>query len=231
MIQIAQRATIAHLRPKWRCYRVHNILSSSKGGLTPELTDGCDRNSNSSKILWLSYLPISLMMIWSKIKAVFCPQHFPNYKSIWNFFGTHGQVTRNGIVWSGQKSNVRGFIPVLVTCKYRKDRIKNNQQKVETSFSPLNINGGFLWPWKPEFWSNLSQSLCSLSPTQMMQRIKCNQDWPTGFRDIQVQKCEIFVTQEQNEWSDSAQNRTRPSFYACPGYQKLWWWFNQKWTS
>ena len=26
---------------------------------------------------------------------------------------------------------------------------------------------------------------------------KSDQDWPTGFRDIQVQKCELFVTQGQ----------------------------------
>ena len=31
----------------------------------------------------------------------------------------------------------------------------------------------------------------------MMLDIKFDQDWPTGFRDIQVQKCEIFVTQGQ----------------------------------
>ena len=29
------------------------------------------------------------------------------------------------------------FMHVLVTCKYKKDRIKNNQEKVKTSFSPL----------------------------------------------------------------------------------------------
>ena len=39
--------------------------------------------------------------------------------------------------------------------------------------------------------------LCSLSPTPMMLHIKFDQDWPTGFRDIQVQKCEILVTQGQ----------------------------------
>ena len=39
--------------------------------------------------------------------------------------------------------------------------------------------------------------LCNLSPTPMMLHIKFDQDWPTGFRDIQVQKCEIFVTQGQ----------------------------------
>ena len=30
-----------------------------------------------------------------------------------------------------------------------------------------------------------------------MLHIKFDQDWPPGFRDIQVQKCEIFVTQGQ----------------------------------
>ena len=30
-----------------------------------------------------------------------------------------------------------------------------------------------------------------------MLHIKFDQDWPTGFRDIQVQKCEIFIIQGQ----------------------------------
>ena len=34
-------------------------------------------------------------------------------------------------------------------------------------------------------------------PTPMMLPIKFDQDLPTGFRDIQVQKCEIFVPQGQ----------------------------------
>ena len=41
------------------------------------------------------------------------------------------------------------------------------------------------------------KTLCSLSPTPMMLHIKFDLDWPTGFRDIQVEKCEIFVTQGQ----------------------------------
>ena len=32
---------------------------------------------------------------------------------------------------------VRDFMHVLVTCKHKKDRIKNNREKVETSSSPL----------------------------------------------------------------------------------------------
>ena len=32
---------------------------------------------------------------------------------------------------------IRDFMHILDTCKYKKDRIKNNKEKVETSFSPL----------------------------------------------------------------------------------------------
>ena len=42
-------------------------------------------------------------------------------------------------------------MPVLVTCMYKKDRIKNNGEKVQTSFSPLKVDGDFLLQWEPEF--------------------------------------------------------------------------------
>ena len=48
-----------------------------------------------------------------------------------------------------------------------------------------------------QFWSNLPQTLCSLSPTQVMLHITFDQDWPTGLWDIQVWKCKIFVIQGQ----------------------------------
>ena len=39
-------------------------------------------------------------------------------------------------------------------------------------------------------WIQSAQkTLCSLSPTPVMLHIKFDQDWPTGFRDIQVWKC------------------------------------------
>ena len=54
-------------------------------------------------------------------------------------------------------------------------------------------------------WRHIHQHVTSRA---MMLHIKFDQDWPTDFRDIQVQKCEIFVNQGkylQNEWSDLAQ--------------------------
>ena len=41
------------------------------------------------------------------------------------------------------------------------------------------------------------KTLSSLSYSPVMLHIKLDQDRPTGFRDIQVQMCEIFVTQGQ----------------------------------
>ena len=114
----------------------------------------------------------------------------------------------SGLIWP-KFELVRDFMHVLVTCKYKKDRIKNNREKVETSFSPLRVNGGFLLPWSfdpifPKFsplrvnggfllpWSFdpiFPKTLCSLSPTPVMLHINFDQDWPTGFKDIQVWKC------------------------------------------
>ena len=42
----------------------------------------------------------------------------------------------SGPIWPNFEL-VRDFMHGLVTCKYKKDRIKNNREKVETSFSPL----------------------------------------------------------------------------------------------
>ena len=56
---------------------------------------------------------------------------FSHYKSIANFLDLV-----SGPIWSKFKL-VWDFMHVLITCKYKKDRIKNNREKVETSFSPL----------------------------------------------------------------------------------------------
>ena len=57
--------------------------------------------------------------------------------------------------------------------------------------------GAFCCHGNKSFEPICPKTLCSLSPTPMMLHIKFDQDWPTGFWDIQVQKCEIFVTQGQ----------------------------------
>ena len=77
---------------------------------------------------------------------------YSHYKSMGNFIRRSRAANSVvcGPIWR-KFEVVRDFMSVLVTCKYKKDRIKNNREKVETSFSPLLVNGGFLLPWKPEF--------------------------------------------------------------------------------
>ena len=62
---------------------------------------------------------------------------FSNYKSMGNFLDlkTANSIV-SGPIWP-KFELVPDFMLVLITCKYKKDRIKNNREKVETSFSPL----------------------------------------------------------------------------------------------
>ena len=63
---------------------------------------------------------------------------FSHYKSM-GFFFRRSKVANSAVsgpIWP-KFELVRDFMHVLVTCKYKKDRIKNNREKVETSFSPL----------------------------------------------------------------------------------------------
>ena len=69
---------------------------------------------------------------------------------------------------------------VLVTCKYKKDQIKNNQGKVETSFSYYKSMGAFCCHGNQSFDPICPKTLRSLSPTPVMLHIKFDQDWPTA---------------------------------------------------
>ena len=62
---------------------------------------------------------------------------FSNYKSMGNCLDLKAANSIvSGQIWPKFKL-VQDFMHVLFTCKYKKDRIKNNGEKVETSFSPL----------------------------------------------------------------------------------------------
>ena len=63
---------------------------------------------------------------------------FSHYKSMGNFLDAQGQLTPivSGPIWP-QFELVRDFMHVLVTCKYKKNWIKSNREKVETPFFPL----------------------------------------------------------------------------------------------
>ena len=53
------------------------IFPDAQGQLTPQSEVEPGRNSNSSKMLWLSLLPAKMKKIQSKMKLLEWPQHFP----------------------------------------------------------------------------------------------------------------------------------------------------------
>ena len=92
---------------------------------------------------------------------------------------------------------IQGFMHVLVTCNYKKDWIKRNREKEETPFPYYKSMGALCCHGNQSLDPICLKTLCSLSPTPIMLHIKFDQDWQIGFRDIQVQMCETFVTQGQ----------------------------------
>ena len=121
--------------------------------------------------------------------------HFP-ITSLWEIFWNSRAA--NSLV-SGPISPkfelVQDFMHCLVTSKYKKDRIKKTEKRWRHHFPHYNSMGAFCCHGNQSFDPICPKTLCSLSLTPMMLHIKYDQDWPTGIRDIQVQKCEIFVTQ------------------------------------
>ena len=74
---------------------------------------------------------------------------------------------------------------------------KTTEKRWRHRFPHYKSMGAFCCHGNQSFDPICPKTLCSLSPTPAMLHIKFDQDWSTGFRDIQVQKCEIFVTQGQ----------------------------------
>ena len=57
-------------------------FSEAQGQLTLKSVMESCRNSNPSKLLWLTLLPARINMIHSKLKALERSQHFSHYKSM-----------------------------------------------------------------------------------------------------------------------------------------------------
>ena len=127
----------------------------------------------------------SIKSEWARMET-----SFSHYKSMRTF------LVVSGPTWP-KFELVRDFMHVLVTCKYKKDGSKTTEKRWIHHFPHRKSMGAFCCYGHHSFDPICPKTLCSLSPTSMMLHIKFGQDWPTGFRDIQVQKCELFITQGQ----------------------------------
>ena len=109
----------------------------TQGQVTPEWVVWFGPKSNLTKLLCMSWLPATLMMIRSKMNKLPWRHHFPII-SLWEIFRRSRAANSvvSGQIWP-KFELVQDFMHVLFTYKYMEDRITSNQEKVETPFSPL----------------------------------------------------------------------------------------------
>ena len=125
-------------------------------------------------------------------------RHYFPIISLWEFFRRSRAANSvvSSPIWPKFKL-VRDFMHVLVTCKYKKDWIKTTEKRWRHHFPHYKSMGAFCCHGQQSFDPICLKTLCSLSPPPVMLHIRFAQDWPTGFRDIQVRKCKIFIIQGQ----------------------------------
>ena len=79
-------------------YESMGIFPDAQGQQTLQSLVESSPNFNSSEILWLSLLPVSMKKIRSKMKALACSQHFLHYNPM-GAIGCHGNQSSIPI-WS-----------------------------------------------------------------------------------------------------------------------------------
>ena len=92
-------------------------------------------------------------------------------------------------------------MPVLVTCKFENNLIKNFTEKVETSFPHYKSMGAFCCHEYQSFDTICPKTFCNFSSTLMMLHIKFDQHRPTGLRDIQ-DSSELWQNDRNTEWQN-----------------------------
>ena len=118
---------------------------------------------------------------------------------------SHGKFFRhsraaNSIVRirSGQNSNLFEIL-CIASFPASIERIgsKATEKRWRHYFPHYKSMGAFCCHGHQSFDPICLKTLCSLSSPPVMLHIRFDQDWPTGFRDIQVRKCKFFVIQGQ----------------------------------
>ena len=144
---------------------------------------------DSSELLCLTWLPATLMVIRSKNERASMETAFSHYKSMGNFLNAQGQLTPYSVVRSGRNSNSSEILCMSSLPASIRIGSKTTEKRWRHRFPHYKSMGAFCCHGNQSFDSIYPKTLCSLSPTQVMLHIKCDQDWPTSLWDIQVWKC------------------------------------------
>ena len=139
----------------------------------------------------------------------------------------------HGRIWPNFKL-IQALMYVIITCKYGKDPIQNNWEKVATPFFKLYH---YLLPWKPVVRSgrisNSSKLLYISSLPASMKRIRwkiAEKMWWRHF--LHYKSMGFFQTlkgsQLRSPWSYLAEFKTHSSSYVYHHYLQVWNLSNQK---
>ena len=119
-------------------------------------------------------LPASMKRIRLRTAEKKWRHHFSHYKPMGIFFRLSRAT--NSAVGGPIKPKfelVRALMHVIIACKYKKERMKNSREKVETPFFP---SLPYLLPWKPVVGSgrisNSSKLSCMLPIPASMKRTR-----------------------------------------------------------
>ena len=146
----------------------NTVLIGIQGQVTTKWIVLSGWHSILSEIWWLSWLPESLKMIRSKVKALFSGQIF--------------HCSRATPKWIVTKIELGpDFKAVLITCKFDEDPIKNYGQH----FPHYKTMGAIDGHGNRNFDPICAKTLRTIS----ILHIQFDKDSPTCLRDIQVWKC------------------------------------------
>ena len=113
---------------------------------------------------------------------------FTHYKSMGNFLDAQGQLTPLSVVRSGQNSNSSEIL-CMSLLSIKRIGSKATEKRWRHRFPHYKSMGAFCCHGNQSYDPICPKTFCSLFPTPVMLHTKFVQDWPTGFRDIQVWKC------------------------------------------
>ena len=134
--------------------------------------------------------------IWSRLANWL--QRYSSSK-VWNFRHSRASNCKmsglfrpkiRSVVRSGRNSNSSEILYISsLPASIERIGSKTTEERWRHRFPYYKSMGAFCCHGNQKFDPIYPKPLCSLSPTPVMLHIKFDQDWPTGFRDIQVWKC------------------------------------------
>ena len=117
-------------------------FSHAQGQLTPKSVMESCRNSNPSKLSWLTLLPARMKKIHWKMKVLEWSQRFSHYKSMGIFPNAQGQLTHKSFVWYCPISNPSKILWLsLLPARKKKNQSKMKELEWSQGFPHYNLMG------------------------------------------------------------------------------------------